>query len=97
MLITGVVVGSAAYNLMQNKEIRFLDVIEKLNNQSVSGLRQSFAQTVEELPSIRLLIKRPISLPPTSNIISESQLEILLVVALISFYADVILCLTHTK
>ena len=76
MLITGVVVGSAAYNLMQNKEIRFFDVIEKLNNQSVSSLQQSFAETVKELPSIRLLIKRPISLPPTSNIISESELGI---------------------
>lgn len=75
MLITGVVVGSAAYNLMQKNEIRFLDVIEKLNEQPVSSLRQSCAKTVKELPSIRMLIKRPISLASTSKIVSESELE----------------------
>ena len=58
---------------MQNDEIRFLDLIEKLNNQPLSSLQKSFAETVKELPSVRVLIKRPISLPPTSKLLSESK------------------------
>ena len=73
MLITGVVVGSAAYKLMQNDQIMFLDVIEELNDQVVCFLHKSFADAVKELPSAKMLIKRPISLPPTSKLISESK------------------------
>jgi len=71
LLITGVVVGSSAYKWMQNDRIRFLDVIEKINDQPVSSLRQSFSHAVQDLPSLRMIIKRPISLPPTSKLLSE--------------------------
>jgi len=69
-----VVVGSDAYKLMQNDQIRFLDVIEKINDQPVSSLRQHFANAVQDLPSLRMIIKRPISLPPTSKLLSERKL-----------------------
>ena len=58
---------------MQNDKIRFLDVIEKLNDQPVSSLQKSFAGVALELPLIRMLVKRPISLPPTSKLISDSK------------------------
>ena len=60
---------------MQKDEIRFLDVIEKLNDQPLSSFPRSFAEAVQELPSVKMLIKRPLSLPPTSKLISESKLD----------------------
>ena len=60
---------------MQNDKIRFLDVIEKLNDQPVSNLRHTFARAAHELPSIMILIKRSISLPPTSKLISDSKFK----------------------
>ena len=73
LVITGVAVGSAGYKLMQSDEVRFLDVIEELNGQPFSSLQQPFAEAVKDLPSIRMLLKRPISLPPASKFLSESK------------------------
>ena len=73
LVITGVAVGSAGYKLMQSDEVRFLDVIEELNGQPFSSLQQSFAEAVKDLPSVRMLLKRQISLPPASKFLSESK------------------------
>ena len=74
MLITGVAVGSAAYKAMQSDQIRFLDVIEELNSQPLSSLQQPFDEAVKDLPSIKMVIKRSISLQPASKLISNSKL-----------------------
>ena len=74
MVITGVVVGSAAYKLMQNDQIMFLDVIEEVNGQPLSSLQRPFDEAVKLLSSVKMLIRRPISLPSPSKFISNSKL-----------------------
>jgi len=73
LLVTGVVIDTTGYTKMRWGDLRLLDVITQVNQQPVCNLEKSFDDATRELASVSLVLDRSISLPSISELISEGQ------------------------